>query len=118
MADTSAALLSLNAGEVSRLGLARVDLQKMRMACEQQSNWLPLVPGPAMMRPGTGYIDHTKADLAGKFIEFYFNASAVALLVLTPNVMRVMVNDAFIARPAVTAAIANGGFDVDLASWT
>src|SRR5690348_344219 len=118
MAATDAALYSLNAGEVSRLALARVDLAKLRMACEVQQNFLPHVLGPCMLRPGTQFLDHTKSDLAGKFVEFYFDETTKALLVLTPLVMRIMVADSYLVRGAVTAAVTNGGFDTDLTGWT
>ena len=119
MPDTTQALHAFNAGEISHLALARVDLAKLRVACEVESNVLPFVLGPAMFRPGTAYIGtRTKDDLAGQFIEFKYDPEIGALLVLTPGIMRVLVDDAYLTRPAVTAAITNGNFDTDLTGWT
>lgn len=118
MADTEVGLYSLNSGEVSALALARVDLAKLKMACQKQQNWLPHVLGPAMVRPGTQYITGTKSDTAGKFIEFYRDATTTALLVITPGIMRVLTSDAYLSRGTVTAAIANGDWPTNLTSWT
>src|ERR1051325_2290579 len=119
MADADIGLYSLNAGEVSALALARVDLAKMKMACQKQQNWLPHVLGPAMMRPGTAYTGcNTKSDAAGKLLEFYFDATNKALLVLTANFMRVVVGGAAITPPAVPAAVTNGTFAGNIAGWT
>jgi hypothetical protein len=38
----NAPLYSLNAGEVSKIAIGRVDIAKLRMAAECQVNWLPL----------------------------------------------------------------------------
>jgi len=118
MAATDAPLLSLNAGEVSVLGLARIDLAKLRVACQSQLNFLPRVLGPCEFRPGTQQLGGVAGNLAGKLLEFVFDQVTQALLVLTPLAMQIMEDDAFIVRGAVTAAIANGNFATDLSSWT
>jgi hypothetical protein len=41
----NAPLYSLNAGEVSKIALARVDVAKLRMAAACQLNWLPYAIG-------------------------------------------------------------------------
>jgi hypothetical protein len=48
----NAPLYSLNAGEVSKIAVGRVDVAKLRMAAECQVNWLPYIVGPMMLRPG------------------------------------------------------------------
>lgn len=118
MASTSTAIFSLNAGEVSRLALARVDLAKLRIACEVESNFLPHVLGPAMFRPGTQYIAGINGDAAGWLGEFYFSETVTTLFVMTVAGMRFLVADAYLTRVAVTAAITNGTFPVNLAGWT
>jgi hypothetical protein len=117
MAASSIGRFSLNAGEVSRLALARVDLQKLRAACEIQSNFLPRVLGPCELRPGTRQLDRTRNDEAAKLLEFFFDEATTDLLVLTPNVMRVMSGGVFINRPAVTGQTINGDFATDLSGW-
>lgn len=118
MASQNPALLSLNAGEISKHALARIDLAKLRVACEQQENFLPLVLGPCMVRPGTRYLDTTASNAAGKMVEFYYDENTKALPVLTSGAMRVMVNDAYISRVAVSSAVTNGDFDTDVTGWT
>lgn len=118
MAAAQALIASLNAGEISRLALARIDLAKLRMACEQQQNWLPHVLGPTMVRPGTKYLAATASNAAGWLGEFYYDEATKALLVATANGLRFLLNDAYLTRGAVTAAVTNGTFGVDIASWT
>lgn len=118
MADTDVLLASLNSGEVSRLALARVDLKKLQVALETSTNMFPHVLGPTQFRPGTQYLGVTPLDQAGKLLEFYFSAEQTALLVLTPGLMQVMINGAYLSRPNVTAAVTNGTFPTNLAGWT
>ena len=58
----NAPLYSLNAGEVSKIALARVDVAKLRMAAQCQVNWLPYVMGPMMLRPGLFYVGEVLGD--------------------------------------------------------
>jgi hypothetical protein len=118
MPSANAAIHSLNSGEVSRLALARVDLAKMRLACEQQENLLPKVLGPARMRPGSANIAETASSANGVIKEFVFSAATKALLELTPNILRIYISDVLLTRPTVTAVLLNGDFATNLASWT
>ncbi len=117
MPYANAPLYSFNSGEVSRFALARVDLAKMKMACEQQENLLPKVLGPALMRPGTGFVQPTASDADGILKEFVFNANTTALLELTPNVLRIYAAGVLLSRPSVSAAVNNGTFNSDLSGW-
>lgn len=118
MAATEALLASLNAGEISRLALARVDLAKLKVACESQLNFLPHVLGPCMFRPGTQFIGDTASDLAGWLGEFYFDEVTKALLVATTGAMQFLVNDVYVTRVSVATAVTNGTFNTNLAGWT
>lgn len=118
MALTDLGIFSLNAGEVSRLALARVDLAKLRIATEQQTNFLPHKLGPCMLRPGTQYIAEVPGDAEGWLGEFYFDESTKTLLVATAAGLQFLINDAWVSRGTVTAAITNGDFDTDLSGWT
>jgi hypothetical protein len=118
MALQDALLAALNAGEISRLGLARIDLAKLRIGCETQSNWLPHVLGPAMVRPGTQYIADVPSHAEGWLGEFYFSENEKVLLVMTAAGLQFLVDGEYVDRPAVTAAVTNGGFDTDLSGWT
>jgi hypothetical protein len=55
-------LLAFNRGVVSKIGLARIDLDRMAMSAEQQSNFMPRVLGSMMLRPGMEYIDNVFSD--------------------------------------------------------
>ena len=55
-------LLAFNRGVVSKRGLARLDLERMSMSAEQQTNWMPRVLGSMMLRPGMKYIDVMHLD--------------------------------------------------------
>jgi hypothetical protein len=118
MAASDVGLLSLNAGEVSRLALARVDLKKLQVACEIQSNFLPRVLGPCELRPGTRQLDRTRNDEPAKLIEFWFDEQTKDLLVLTPGIMRICTDGAFLNRVAVGVTLVNGDFLTDLSGWT
>lgn len=97
------ALLSFNRGIVSPLALARVDLKRLQLSAEEQTNWMPRAMGPMMLRPGLGYIASTKSDAASKTLEFVYSSSDTALVELTDSVMRVLINDVVVRRPVVTS---------------
>lgn len=118
MATVSPGLYSLNAGEVSNDALARVDLQRLRIAGEVQENLLPTVLGPAKMRPGMAYLTGTLSDETPAFVPFIYSDDVSALLVISESGIQFLVDDALIERPAVTAAVTNGTFGSDLTGWT
>ena len=103
-------LLSFNRGIVSPLALARVDIQRLQLSAEVQTNWMPRTLGPMMLRPGLGYIGNTLDDNHAKYIEFIYSASATALIELTSVSMRVWVDDEVITRPAVTSTFDDAGW--------
>jgi hypothetical protein len=83
----NAPLHSLNAGEVSKIALARVDVAKLRMSAECQLNWLPFVVGPMMLRPGLIYIGEILNDNPAKLVRFIYSKTDTALIELTANQM-------------------------------
>lgn len=118
MSSVSPGIFSLNAGVVSRLSLARVDLARLKMAAEVQENLLPMVLGPCSMRPGTEYLGRTYSDNAPVFIPFIYNQDSKALVVITTDGVQFMINGVALARLAVSAVIANDHFTTDLAGWS
>jgi hypothetical protein len=114
----SAPTLSFNRGVISRLGLARIDVPRMRLAAAIQKNWMPRVLGSMMLRPGTKYIASTKSNAVARTISYVRSSSVQARLELTDSVLRVLIDDAVLTRPAVTAAVVNGNFGTDITSWT
>ena len=118
MAKGNVPLQAFNRGIVSPLSLARTDIDRVALSAETQTNWMPRTLGSMMLRPGLGYIGSTRNNLTSKTIPFIFATDDTADLEITDQVMRVWVSDALVERPAVTATIANGGFDSNVASWT
>jgi hypothetical protein len=117
MAKVHAPLLALNRGEVSKLALARVDIEKMRLAAECQVNWQPTVQGAMMLAPGSEYLGSTKSDAAAKFIPFIFGKDDKSLIELTDSVMRIWDEDALVTRASVSTTVTNGTFSSSV-GWT
>src|SRR5258706_7736329 len=108
----NAPLYSCNAGEVSKIALARVDVAKMRMAASCQLNWSPFVIGPMTLRAGLFYTGvEVLNDLPAKILRFVFSKLDTALIELTANNMRVLVNEVLVTRVAVGTAIADPFFN-------
>lgn len=109
-------LLAFNRGVVSRLALARLDLQKLKFSAEIQSNWMPRALGSMMLRPGLGYL----GSVAGveRMIPFIFAADDTALIEMSAGLMRVWINDVLLSRTATASTITNGGFNTDLTGWS
>jgi len=98
-----------NGGEISRLALMRVDLEKMRLAADTMVNWMPLVSGPMTIRPGSKYLGSTYGDKTAKLLEFVYSASETALIELTDQNMRVWKDDALVSRDSVTSTVQDYG---------
>jgi hypothetical protein len=108
---------ALNVGVVDKKHLARVDLERMRLAAEVQTNVLPLTTGPAFGRPGLEYISTTDSNDVCRLKEFVFGATDAALLEFTDLLFRVKVDDVPVTRPAVTAVVLTSTFASDT-NWT
>ena len=117
MGRVNALLHSMNVGVVDKKHLARVDLERMRLAAETQTNLLPLTTGPAFMRPGLEYISTSDSNDVCRLKEFVFGATDAALMEFTDYLFRVRVDDVLVTRPTVTATVGQGAFSSD-ASWT
>src|ERR1700732_4624025 len=101
MARQNAPLYSLNAGEVSKIALARVDVAKLRMAASAQLNFEPFVVGPMALRRGMFYVGEVNNDAPAHFVRFVYAKDDTALFELTPFKMRVWINEVLLTRPAV-----------------
>ena len=119
MARGNVPLHTFNRGRISRLGLARTDLERTRLSAEVQTNWIPRTLGSMMLRPGFEYISATESNSSGLIVPFIFSTTDTAIVELTNQTMRVHVDDALITRDDSTAAITNGTFNSTLLTgWT
>lgn len=106
-------LHSFNKGIVSRLGLSRIDLEKISVSAETQTNFMPRVLGSMMLRPGLGYLLTTKSNQLAKYLEFIYAVNDTSLIELTPSLMRIVTSDALVTLPVVTMAITDWTFESD-----
>lgn len=116
MAIAEGALYALNRGLVSPLALARVDVDRLAMSAEEQTNLIPRVMGSASFRPGTEYIAQAEDD--AYFLPFVFSVSDTALIEFSDSEMRVYVSEAVVSRDTVSTTITNGTFASDISGWT
>lgn len=118
MGRENTTLQTFNRGKISKQGLARVDLERTRLSAEVQSNYIPKILGPMILRPGLGYLDSTYQNKKAFHIPFIAAIDDTALIELTDMNMRVRINDVIVSRTAVSTAFVNGTFGSDVASWT
>lgn len=109
-------LLAFNRGRVSPDALARVDVDRLGLSAETQTNWIPRVYGAMSLRPGTSYIGSLSAQ--SFFVPFVFATDDVAFVQFIGSSVKFWVSEAPVSRAPVSSAITNGAFDSDLAGWT
>jgi hypothetical protein len=111
-------LLAFNRGIISKLGLARVDLQRMALSAETQTNFMPRILGSMMLRPGLGFKGRTHGDGDSIFIPFVFAVDDTALVEVAGDHLRVWVDESPVVRGAVSTVVANGNFTSNLNNWS
>lgn len=109
---------TLNRGVVDRRALARVDVKKLQIAAQVQTNYMPRVFGTMGIRPGLKYLGATDDNNFARYLLHLFATDDFSLLELTDQSMRIWIGDSVLTRPAVTTAITNGTFSSDLSGWT
>lgn len=118
MAHDNVPLLAFNRGIVSPLALARTDIKRVALSAEIQTNWVPRVLGSMMLRPGLMYVTETNGGAYAKIIPFEFAIDDQALIELTADTMRVLIDEVPVTRAAVATTIANGNFaTTGLVGW-
>ncbi len=119
MARGNAPLHTFNRGRISRLGLARTDLDRVRLSADIMVNWIPRTLGSMMLRPGLQYIGGTQSNAQCRLIPFVFKSTDTALVEVSSGTVRVWSSDVVIARVASTAAVTLGTFSSTLlGGWT
>lgn len=111
---------SFNAGEISPRLAARTDFQKYKAALETAENVIPLPEGGLMRRAGTRYIAALKSSsVLGKLKRFEFSETQAYVIEMGASIFRFYRYQGQILAANVTAAaIVNGTFAADIASWT
>jgi hypothetical protein len=110
MAKVDAQLVALNRGEVSKLALGRVDIDKLKLAADCQLNFEPSVVGPMGLRPGLQFVGEVLGDNPAVLVDFFYAKSDTALLEFTANTLRIWINEALLTRPSVATAISDPAF--------
>jgi hypothetical protein len=127
MAKIQVPFYALNSGEVSADALARVDLEKMKLACEQMENYFPSVLGPAEFRPGTSYVNETRSSAESTMIPFIYSAEKTDTALLMIDAVKVQVytydsvsdEQALLTRVSVSTTVTNGAFGSAIGTgWT
>lgn len=70
------------------------------------------------LRAGLEYLHPTKDNSFAYHLPFVFAINDTAILQLTNNAMRVIIDDEVIMREAVATTVTNGTFDSNLTGWT
>ena len=111
-------ILAFNRGVLSPLARTRADVKRAGMSAETQMNWVPRSMGPMSLRPGFQYIGATATAVgAVKHIPFIFSNDDLAIIEITDQLIRFLVNDELVSRASVSSAVTNGTFDSDVTSW-
>lgn len=78
---TNILINNMSAGELSPEMLGRVDLAKYQNGCETLVNWLPLIEGGMMSRPGTRFVSAAKyGDRQARLLPFVFSTLQAYML--------------------------------------
>src|SRR5262245_58627866 len=110
MPEVNAPLLALNRGEVSRQALARVDVDRLRLAAEMQINCSATVLGAMSLRPGLQMIGEVKNSASANLIPFIYGVDDTALIEVASGTIRIRVDDALVTRAAVATQLDNPTF--------
>lgn len=118
MPELNTPLLAFNRGLVAPAALARVDIKRIALSAETQTNWMPRSLGSMTLRPGLENLGSTFGDYKAKHIPFIFSTDDTAIIEETDLAFRVRVNDKIIARPSVGTTITNPFFTSNITNWT
>ncbi len=110
---------AFNVGQFDADKLHRVDLERVRLAAERQSNLMCDAVGSAWGRPGTEFIAATNGSAKSRLLPFNAGGSDGFVLELTATTLRILDTDTdeYVTRAAVTSTVGTGDFSAD-ASWT
>ena len=118
MAMQNVSLLAFNRGIIDPKALARLDIDRIPLSAETQTNFMPSLLGSMMLRAGLKYTGNTYNNAKAYHIPFVFAKNDTAILEFTDGILRVKINETPITRVSVSTAITNGTFTTDLTGWT
>jgi len=121
MPVTKEARVAFNRGLISRLGLARKDVERVALSAQTMTNWMPRVLGSMSLRPGLKYVGLVGSNnnyRYAKLIPFVFSSTDKALIQLTQNVIRIWLNDVPISLTSRAITITNPNFTANVLNWT
>lgn len=104
---------SLNVGVVDADKLHRTDLERMRLAAEEQTNLICDAVGKAFLRPGLEHLAPTQGGAYSRLLPFVAGGQQAYGISLTDNALKIIDGDAFVSRPAVSTVVQSGDFDSD-----
>ena len=108
---------TFNRGIVGRLGLARTDVEKIRLGAVIQDNFMPRVLGAMSLRPGLRYTGGTDSNNKAIHIPFIYSTTDTAIFELTNQKLRVKIDDTPITRVSVSTTITSGDMS-SATGWT
>jgi len=111
-------LQTFNRGVVSKYALGRTDIKRTGLSAEIQTNWISRVLGPMSLRPGLGYLGSSRSNLTAKHIPFIYSNDDLAIVEVTEDNIRVLIDDVPISRVSVSTSILNSAFTTNLTDWT
>jgi len=120
MSDVTRGVMNkFNRGEVGEAALAREDVSRVDNACKSMINFLPQRLGPMRYRPGAGLID-LAIDTEPMLVAFVTEIADPLIIVMglgagTPT-LKMLRNDVYIARTAVTSSMQNQFFSTTFAA--
>lgn len=108
-----------NTGVVDEDKQHRVDLEKLRLAADDQTNMLCDSVGKMFFRPAFGFKGANKSNAKARLISFIAGEDDAFSLEITGGYLRVRDNDsgALVTRATVTAAVTSGDFSAST-GWT
>jgi hypothetical protein len=116
MPRASPAVTNFNAGELSPLLDARVDLDFYGNGCADLKNFIPTVQGPAVYRPGTVYVDAALSSAQQSWLKrFEFNYEQAYVLEFNNDRLGFFSNR---GRVQVNATVTNVVNDFGLCRYT
>jgi len=109
VAKTDPLLNSFNAGEVSGKLDSRSDLEKYRSACRVMENFIPMVEGGAMSRPGTYFVAEIKdSSKKARLFPFQFNTEQAYIVLAEEGYFRFFKDEAqIVTAPDTPYELAN-----------